>query len=140
MSDESDHTDGGVPYGPIEIDRRTLTKLAGIAGITVLGASPVGGSDAESTNQVTIQMNIQPTFDNVLVQLTESGDQNSPGNSPQQEEDALSEGIVRAHGDEVTQVSEGDTVLFEGSGTEILVAGEDHLLVQEGQILVVVEN
>ena len=132
-SDVSDNT-----YGPITVNRRTLTKLAGMAGVAVFVPSMPGGAEAANTQEVNIQMNITPLHDNVLVQVIESEDRTpsgGPGTS-----DEFSEGIVRATADDLT-VSEGEKILFSAdAGTSVSIAGEEHLIIDEAHIAATVQD
>ena len=147
MQKERNRTTRGDGYGPIEIDRRTLTKLAGMAGVAVFATeagSSVGAAEPNGTIQA---MNIQPLYDRVLLQ-TVADDDNEQGGGPQSDE-VTREGIVRATGDGPVgddgepiplRVSEGDKVLFTDTGTEITIAGEEHSILSEENILAVIND
>lgn len=149
MSEGSNSTERRTTYGPVEIDRRTLTKLAGMAGVAVFTPQAVGSVEAAETDGVTIQMNIQPLYDRVLVQKIEEEERTAGGiiipNSAQEKPE---QGIVRATGDGPVGddgeqiklvVSEGDRVLYEeDAGVEVTIAGEEHLVLQEGEILAII--
>lgn len=129
---------GGNSYGPIEIDRRTLTKLTGMAGVTLVAPQVVSDRVEANSNGTTAVMNIKPTFNYVLVQSNELEDTTASGIILPRNTD-FQVGIVRALGDEVTHVGERDTVLYVGPGDEITIAGEDHYIISEDQIQSVVE-
>lgn len=124
--------------GPVQVSRRTLAKLAGMAGVTVMTGGQMNAVAADEHDQVTITMNLKPTFDRVLIQEAEDEDQTASevlrGNNAE-----YLHGIVRATG-VVEFVSEGDVVLYFDNGVEVLIGGEEHHLVEEPDILSVVED
>ena len=138
MNGELNQTTRKESYGPIDVDRRTLTKLIGMTGVTVIGAGTVSGSETVNSGEATVLMNIKPTFNNVLVQRTDAEENTGSGILLPRNTD-LESGIARAIGDEATQVGEGDSLLYEGSGSEITIAGEKHVLISEEQIQSIVE-
>ena len=125
-------------FESVTVSRRSLVKLAGIAGVTVSATGHLGGVVAQDTDEITITMNIDPIFDRVLIQETESEERTAGGIVPGQDEEYL-RGIVRATG-EVEQVEAGDTVLYFDAGIEVLIAGEAHDIVHEEDIIAVVEE
>ena len=145
MSDSADGATEGESSERLEMRRRTLTRIAGAAGAGLfVGWSVDGVADTARADDVHITMNIQPIDDRVLVQHVESDETTDsgiivPGNTEDEEEPQ--EGIVRATGDEVQWVTEGDTVIFpESSGTTVVIAGEDHLIVDEGELLAIIND
>lgn len=96
-------------------------------------------------------MNIQPLYDRVLIQRVESDEKTSSGIIiPDTAKEKPLEGIVRAtgkgkvadNGETIAlQVSEGDKVLFgKYSGTEVTIAGEEHLILREDEILAIIND
>ena len=96
-------------------------------------------------------MNIKPLYDRVLVQRVESDAKTASGIIiPETAKEKPLEGIVRATGSgKVTdqgetvalQVQEGDKILFgKYSGTEVTIAGEEHLILREDDILAVIND
>lgn len=94
-------------------------------------------------------MGIRPLQDRVLVQRLASEEKTSSGlYIPDTAKEKPLEGLVRAvgpgkradNGSEIPMtVSEGDKVLFgKYSGTEITIAGEEHLILREDEILAIV--
>lgn len=151
MRKQPDDTTIGESYGPIEIDRRTVSKLAGMAGVAVFTPATVRGSNQTQSDQTTFNMNIQPLYDRVLVQSVESDERTDSGIIiPNGAQEVPQEGIVRATGDGPVgddggqiplKVTEGDKVLFaEDAGTEVNIAGEEHLILREGEILAIIND
>lgn len=96
-------------------------------------------------------MKITPLYDRVLVQRVKSEEKTSGGIIiPDTAKEKPLEGIVRAAGPGkvvdsgetvAMQVKEGDRVLFgKYSGTEVSLDGEDHLILNESDILAVVND
>jgi chaperonin GroES len=96
-------------------------------------------------------MKITPLYDRVLVQRVKSEEKTSGGIIiPDTAKEKPLEGIVRAagpgkvadNGETIAmQVKEGDRVLFgKYSGTEVSLDGEDHLILNESDILAVVND
>ena len=96
-------------------------------------------------------MNIQPLYDRVLIQRVESEERTEAGIIiPDSAQEKPQEGIVRATGDGKVgddgeaiplRVSEGDKVLFgKYSGTEVTIAGEEHLILREDEILAIIND
>lgn len=96
-------------------------------------------------------MGIKPLYDRVLIQRIESDDKSAGGIIiPDSAKEKPLEGIVRSAGpgklnDDGShanmQVQEGDKVLFgKYAGTEITVAGEEHLILREDEILAVIDD
>ncbi len=125
-------------YESVSISRRSLGKLAGIAGVTVLTGGQLSGAAAQDTNDITITMNITPTFDRVLIEEEETEDRTGSGARPGQGAEYL-RGIVRATGDG-DHVEEGDSVFFFDDGVLLEIAGEEHHIVDEGDIIAIIED
>ena len=96
-------------------------------------------------------MNIKPLYDRVLIQRVESDDKTASGIIiPDTAKEKPLEGIVRATGQGKVadngetiplQVKEGDKILFgKYSGTEVTIAGEEHLILREDDILAVIND
>ena len=96
-------------------------------------------------------MNIRPLYDRVLIQRVESDEKTASGIIiPDTAKEKPLEGIVRATGQGKVadngqtielQVKEGDKVLFgKYSGTEVTIAGEEHLILREDDILAVIND
>ncbi len=96
-------------------------------------------------------MNIQPLYDRVLIQRVENEERTEAGIIiPDSAQEKPQEGIVRATGDGkvgddgeaiALRVSEGDKVLFgKYSGTEVTIAGEEHLILREDEILAIIND
>ena len=96
-------------------------------------------------------MKVQPLYDRVLVQRTQSEEMTASGlYIPDTAKEKPLEGIVRAAGPGSTnndgdlvkmQVSEGDKVLFgKYSGTEVTLNGEEHLILKEDDILAIIKD
>ena len=96
-------------------------------------------------------MKITPLYDRVLVQRVKSEEKTSGGIIiPDTAKEKPLEGIVRSAGPGkvvdsgetvAMQVKEGDRVLFgKYSGTEVSLDGEDHLILNESDILAVVND
>ncbi len=96
-------------------------------------------------------MNIKPLYDRVLIQRVESDDKTESGIIiPDTAKEKPLEGIVRATGQGkvadngetiALQVKEGDKILFgKYSGTEVTIAGEEHLILREDDILAVIND
>ena len=96
-------------------------------------------------------MNIQPLYDRVLIQRVESEEKTDSGIIiPDSAKEKPQEGIVRAVGDGNVsddgetvplRVSEGDKVLFgKYSGTEVTIAGEEHLILREDELLAIIND
>jgi chaperonin GroES len=94
-------------------------------------------------------MNVKPLQDRILLKRVESEDKTKSGlYIPDSAKEKPSEGIVLAVGAGKTldsgeiatpQVKEGDRVLFgKYSGTEIKIAGDDHIIIREDDILGIV--
>ena len=142
MTRRAGDTDGDESDERLALRRRTLTRIAATAGAgVVVGWSFSGITGAAETNEVSITMNITPVGERVLVQTVESDDRTVSGVATRgNTDDASQEGIVRAAGD-TDPVSEGDKILFEGSsGSEVVIAGEEHLILDDEVILAVIED
>lgn len=140
MQRESGITSRGELYGPIEIDRRSLTKLTGLVGVSLLTTGSVNNVNAAVTKEATLKMNIQPTFDRLLVQPVESDERTDSGIIIPRQSD-LQEAIVRATGVEADQISKGDKILmFDDDGIEVTIAGEEHLITPEESSIAIIED
>ncbi|MFB6263680.1 MAG: co-chaperone GroES [Bradymonadaceae bacterium] len=96
-------------------------------------------------------MNVEPLEDRVLLKRKESEERTDAGiivpesaqEKPQKAVvEAVGPGKTNAKGERVTpEVSEGDTVLFgKYSGTDINIAGEDHIIMRESEILAILDE
>ncbi len=96
-------------------------------------------------------MKVQPLYDRVLVQRTESEEKTASGlYIPDTAKEKPFEAIVRAVGPgrigkdgELVkmQVAEGDRVLFgKYAGTEVSLNGEEHLILKEDDILAIIKD
>jgi chaperonin GroES len=96
-------------------------------------------------------MGIKPLQDRVLVQRLESEEKTASGIIiPDTAKEKPLEAVVRAVGPGKVSdagetipmtVSEGDKVLFgKYSGTEITIAGEEHLILREDEILAIITD
>lgn len=94
-------------------------------------------------------MAVKPLYDRVLVERVESEQKTASGlYIPETAKEKPLEGFVRAvgpgkRGDDGNfikmQVQEGDRILFgKYSGTEITIAGKEHLILGESEILAVI--
>ena len=125
-------------YESVTVSRRSLVKLAGIAGVTVSATGHLGGVAAQDTDEITITMNINPIFDRVLIQETETEERTAGGIVPGQDDGYL-RGTVRAAG-EVEHVDEHEDVLYLDTGVQVSIAGEAHRIVNEEDILAIVHD
>lgn len=96
-------------------------------------------------------MGIKPLHDRVLIQRTGLEEKTSSGIIiPETAKEKPLQGVVRAVGQGkrgengelvALQVKEGDKVLFgKYSGNEIELAGEEHLILREDEILAIIED
>src|SRR5437870_8057346 len=96
-------------------------------------------------------MNIRPLHDRIIVQRLDEGEQRVGGIIiPDTAKEKPQQGKVIAAGNGKTNdegkripldVSAGDTILFgEYSGQEIMLDGEDYLIMREDEVLAIVEG
>lgn len=145
MESREAETDGVESDRRLELRRRTLAKMAGVAGVgMVTGWSFSGVVSATNSREVSITMNVQPLDNRVLVQEVTTEEKTDGGiivpDETKGNEEGTREGIVRAVGTAAEQVTEGDNVLFTDGGTEVVIGGEDHLIVPESELLAIIND
>lgn len=96
-------------------------------------------------------MKVQPLYDRVLIQRVEGEEKTKSGIIiPESAKEKPLEGIVRAVGKGKIadngqtlpmQVKEGDKILFgKYSGTDVMINGEEHMILREDEILAVING